>query len=466
MLAEHGRNHEAETSILISTGAIVRLAMRMGYHRDSKFYPQITPFQGEMRRRVWTVIRQCDLLFSQQAGVPPTIRPDSTNTELPLNVYDDELYEEMKELPASRPASEPTPVSYVIYKGQLIKTLSLIVDEVQTLKPQPYEKVMQLDRQLREDHANIPPVLKMRSLEESLGDSAEKVMRRFILNTLYLKSMCILHRKYSGLGGEKTSYSYSRRICVESAADILRHQATLAAETRPGGRLFEVRWFHTSLSSTDYLLSAMLVGMELYQSTEAQRPGGCGPVELYDYSKETRAGMIALLEQALGIWGAQKEEGVEAFKAFGIITTLLAMVRGQIPRSSRQAGNENGDGICPSFTPSGRLASQDEAKLGAEHSAAMTLGMLSAGGLAPGATPGNTVNMFGSPGTSSFDSTSPGGLQTQPFLTPPSDTGSTAPAIGASPFSALFGSGMGFQSMDMPAANIDWVSSRGECGQA
>lgn len=73
---------EADISVWVLVGVVARLAMRMGYHRDSKVFPNITPFQGEMRRRVWTFVRQSDLLFSFQVGLPSMIRTVDSDTEL------------------------------------------------------------------------------------------------------------------------------------------------------------------------------------------------------------------------------------------------------------------------------------------------------------------------------------------------------------------------------------------------
>ena len=61
---DYCQSKEADVSVWVLVGVITRLAMRMGYHRDSKMFPNITPFQGEMRRRVWAFVRQADLLFS------------------------------------------------------------------------------------------------------------------------------------------------------------------------------------------------------------------------------------------------------------------------------------------------------------------------------------------------------------------------------------------------------------------
>jgi hypothetical protein len=50
-LSDYGRSRDAETSILISVSVIVRLAMKQGYHRDSKDFPTVTPFKGEVCRK-------------------------------------------------------------------------------------------------------------------------------------------------------------------------------------------------------------------------------------------------------------------------------------------------------------------------------------------------------------------------------------------------------------------------------
>jgi len=63
---EYASRWDAEVGIWIIAGIVVRLAMRMGYHRDPSNYPGITPYQAEMRRRVWAYVRQMDIMFSFQ----------------------------------------------------------------------------------------------------------------------------------------------------------------------------------------------------------------------------------------------------------------------------------------------------------------------------------------------------------------------------------------------------------------
>ena len=454
VMAEFGRSQDAEAGVLVGFTVIVRLAMRMGYHRDSKYFPAITPFQGEMRRRLWTIIRQADLLFSSQAGLPPMVRPELANTDYPLNVYDDELYEDMKTLPPSRPMNEPTPMCYVIYKSQLIDALGEVVEEVQNLRDPSYERIMKLDHRIREIHSNIPPVYKMRSIDESLRDPSTSVVKRFTLDLLFLKSLCVLHRKFSGIGGEPTRNAYSRRTTVESAMEILRHQVTLHTESTPGGRLSDYKWFISSLTAHDFLLAGVIVCMDLYQAIEAEQSGRRASNDLIEDSKERRANMTAAIEQSFNVWDGQKEESIEAFKVVGILTALQSKIRVREAQIRRQLqGSQPGSYPSPGYAANG--VSPDDGKLAPEHSAAMTLGMLSTG---VGAMSPNSANMFAN---STYDATQSSQAQQSAALAS-QYLGSTAdqnngPVSAPSPFSSLFGSGMAFSSMDLPAANFNWV---------
>jgi Fungal specific transcription factor domain len=57
-------------------GISARLAMNMGYHRDPRHLANISPFEGEMRRRTFFIVEIFDLLFSFQAGLPAIIHEE------------------------------------------------------------------------------------------------------------------------------------------------------------------------------------------------------------------------------------------------------------------------------------------------------------------------------------------------------------------------------------------------------
>ena len=188
---QYARHCDTDVGVWVLVGMIARLAMRMGYHRDPKYYPSITPFQGEIRRRVWTFVRQSDLLFSFQIGLPSMIRLGDCDTELPRNIFDDEFDEDIKVLPPSRPFTEATPVSYMRAKATMAFAFGKVIERVHAVTPSSYEELMGLDELLRTTRAEYPPHLRLRSIQDSMMDPGALVMQRISLAMLYHKGQCV-----------------------------------------------------------------------------------------------------------------------------------------------------------------------------------------------------------------------------------------------------------------------------------
>lgn len=447
--AEYARSRDAEVGILISTGIIVRLAMRMGLHRDPGPYPGIPVFQAEMRRRVWAAIRSLDLLFSAQAGLPPIVRPRDTNTEIPRNIYDDELHENMKELPPSRPESEATPTLYLINKTRLIYKLGEAVELTDALTCSSYEEVMKIDAEARELHENISPHLQMRGMDESARDPSTLIMQRFTLDLLYLKIICILHRKYLSYARVHQRLSYSRQAVMDASMQMLQHQATLHRECQCGGRLRNVKWFISSLTTVDFLLAAMIVSSDLYHTSRVDCRPSRPSQDMQVWGLDRRDEMLEAIEIAVTIWDGLREHSMEAYKAHATLSVMLDQLKKSRPARQAPNGFQAASSAFPTMAP------MDDANVAPEHSAAMTLGMLSTGGMAP-----NSANMF-----DQRYPTSMANLLNDPMASPSTGltsqygvtSGSGGPDNVPTPFSNLFGANL-FQNLDLPPTdNINWV---------
>lgn len=444
---EYARNRDAEVGTWVLVGMIVRLAMRMGYHRDPKYFPNITPFQGELRRRVWTFVRQSDLLFSFQIGLPSMIRLGDCDTDLPRNLYDDEFDEDSKTLPPSRPASEPTPVSYMCAKANMAFAFGKAVEKLHSVSTSSYDEIMALDRDLREARAEFPPHLRLRSIEDSMMDPGALVMQRLYLSILYHKGQCVLHRKFLARARENNRYAHSRRTCVDSSMELLSHQATLHYESRPGRRLHGMKVFISSITAADFLLAAMIVALDLCYGAETEG-GGQSSGDMYTWGLERRSDMVRALEVSNDIWKETKDQSMEAFKASELLTVILNklkysrnQVAGRPPQNPFPfPGLTNG-------TDSQAFGLQGEEK--PEHSAAMTLGMLSNGGMTP-----NSASMFNGAFPSTGGVNSNVGDMPSSGLTPGYSMEQAANGIPSAP-SPLSFFGNGSLAGDMPA-NLDW----------
>lgn len=448
--SDYARSRDAEPGILISTGIIVRLAMRMGLHRDAGPYAGITVFQGEMRRRVWASIRSLDLLFSAQAGLPPIVRPRDTNTEVPRNIYDDELYEDMTALPTSRPENDATPTLFLINRTRLIYKLGEAIEVTDTLTCASYDVVMKLDQEARELHENLSPHLKMRTMDESARDPSSLIMQRFTLDLLYLKIVCVLHRKFLAVSRSNSRFAFSRRACIDSSMAMLQHQATLHRECQLGGRLRSVKWFISSLTTVDFLLAAMIVSSDLYHTARTERQGRSPTGDSYHWNNDRRDEMLEAIDTAVGIWEGLKDNSMEAYKAHATLNVMLTQLK------QHQALRKNQQSFSSASASTFAVPSpMDESNVAPEHSAAMTLGMLSTGGLTP-----NTANMYDTRYPASMANLLNDATPQQPaaFQQPQfSGAAVNGPENAPSLFSNLFGTSIGFQNMDLPStSNIDW----------
>jgi hypothetical protein len=67
-------------------------------------------------------------------------------------------------------------------------------------------------------------------------------MRQLYLGLSFLKAELMLHRPYLLSGRTDLRYEYSRRVCLNAAAEMLSFQRKLDTEIRPGGKLWSPAW--------------------------------------------------------------------------------------------------------------------------------------------------------------------------------------------------------------------------------
>ncbi|CAL5874986.1 uncharacterized protein PFLUO_LOCUS9289 [Penicillium psychrofluorescens] len=82
----------------ILTGVAVRIAQRMGLHRDGEKLG-LSPFDVQMRRRLFYQLLPLDGNASVLSGTGISVMPDAWDTQPPLNINDDQIWPGMTETP-------------------------------------------------------------------------------------------------------------------------------------------------------------------------------------------------------------------------------------------------------------------------------------------------------------------------------------------------------------------------------
>ncbi|KAH9892327.1 fungal-specific transcription factor domain-containing protein [Xylariomycetidae sp. FL2044] len=312
------RSRGPDSNLWAKFGLVARLAQRLGYHRDPKYLSNVTPFEGEIRRRAWFFIEVFDVIFSFQLGMPPIIRDDECDTESPSNLYDADFDENIMALPPSRPPNDPTSTLYLCYKSRLCRLLRRVIRISLSIHPPPYEDIVTLNEEIQQCHDQVPASLQIKPIRSySFTDQTFNIMHRAMLEMMFLKSLCVLHRPYLNREKDNPRYDLSRNISRDAALRILDIHAEYYEESRPGGRLYEDRYMLASLTVHDFLLASMVLCLDLTENL---------PSSPADRSRKLKA-----LGTSYKIWSETKHESKDAAHATRVVGAILRKVSMQEP---------------------------------------------------------------------------------------------------------------------------------------
>ncbi|KAH7372176.1 hypothetical protein BKA64DRAFT_264213 [Cadophora sp. MPI-SDFR-AT-0126] len=265
---------------------IVRMSYGMGYHRDPDSFGNFTVFEGEMRRRFWASIKQMDLMTCFQLGLPSNVRLEHCDTRSPRNLIDSDFDEDTTILPASRSENEPSKLLWFIVKERQIVSFSKVCQDALSFKEKSESEIIALDAEIREMYESVPAILQARPMAESVANEPFLIMTRIYLHFIYLKSVCVLHRKYMARGND-----FSTRTCVEAGMGLVRQFIEMNKEFSPGGQLHNQRWMLTNFTVNDFLLGNVVLCLAVH-SCQRKDTG----ISLIDM--ETRMKVVELLQQS------------------------------------------------------------------------------------------------------------------------------------------------------------------------
>lgn len=177
------------------------LSEKCCYKRES----DISPFQTEYRRRLWSYLYHADRLYSLILGRPPSIGDSYTDTQPPSNVElrDFNILFSSAPPPQPRPLSEPTTATFLILRRSLSTIIGRIVHHFQKLnEPAQYTDVLRLQEEIDQFTHSLPRHFRMRDPDKSLDKTRTWLpVHRFLLLTEVLVTTIILHVSRDSIPG-------------------------------------------------------------------------------------------------------------------------------------------------------------------------------------------------------------------------------------------------------------------------
>lgn len=153
---------------------VVRIAQKMGYHRDGETL-NLNPFETEMRRRMWWQIILYDAKNALVSGLSHSMLPSSWDTKMPQNVNDADLFPESNE--PIQPREGPTEMAFCLVGYQIAKFLI----QAESLHGTPGWEAAILGEDYEDrDPDMFPSIEKYRELVDGLEKGLLEVEARYI----------------------------------------------------------------------------------------------------------------------------------------------------------------------------------------------------------------------------------------------------------------------------------------------
>lgn len=111
-----GRGYLDPHTFWMLTGIAVRIAQRMGLHRDGESLG-LPPFEVQMRRRLFWQLIPLEGFAGQHSGTGISMPPTSWDIKKPLNINDDQIYPGMTEQPEEQKGA--TDMIYCLARAEL-----------------------------------------------------------------------------------------------------------------------------------------------------------------------------------------------------------------------------------------------------------------------------------------------------------------------------------------------------------
>lgn len=324
LVCESFLSQDTDIGLWLVQGIIVQLALSEGYHREPQNFSNISPFAGEMRRRVWAVIVQMDLRLSSQMALPRLLKLQQYDTAEPRNLLDTDFDDATVELAPSRPETEVTPVLYSLAKSRIDKMMGLVSDLVNDTQEHPYTEILELGRKLQEAEASLPPIFRWQPLSQSFMVLPQIVMHRVLLQLAIQRLVIWLHRKYLAPSYTQPHYEHSRTACVQAAIKILEFQQIVQEETQADGLLYPVRWarwmFMSSRPRAVFLLGVSILCY--YVQLAKSRPD-------VSLDEDTGARIHHLLRNTYPVWLHSSTVTREVRRAVEHLSLMLGLPEGR-----------------------------------------------------------------------------------------------------------------------------------------
>lgn len=242
-------------------GELVRDGMAAGFHRDPGHKVR-SPFDQEMRRRLWATMIELELQASIDRGMPSALAAIRMDCAPPLDVDDEDLMPDFERAPVPRTSGEHTATSFLCLARQSFDLRVRLNSRLNDLDVSlSYEEVTRYEEMVLAELNKLP-----RPTEVSNASSARKMtgLARTVLDLQLRQFLISLHAPFARQAESNSRYTVSRMVCFNAAASLIEQHLTLLKNKNPILLLFRNDYFRAALILAHHAyISSQIQGMSL-----------------------------------------------------------------------------------------------------------------------------------------------------------------------------------------------------------
>lgn len=196
------------------------MAIQMGLHQDPDHLGGMALLQKEIRRRLWYTILEMNVQAALDSGLRPMVTADEFDTRPPSNLSDEDLDNGTQADSPEEVAPTPTRASFQCLLATFVLLRLEATRVINALQEEPsYDRVLCLGEELALACRNATVSIDHHKLvaknlwpTEFPYSCCDHFHRRFLL---------CLHLPYAAKAAQNPIYSYSSRVGLEAALDLV-----------------------------------------------------------------------------------------------------------------------------------------------------------------------------------------------------------------------------------------------------
>lgn len=202
----------------VTIDGLVRAAMRLDLHRPHRPNSSSTLSAAEiqLRKKLWCTVVELSIQSSLDTGLPPSLLPADLVLELPVNMNDADIGQD---LPTTPDLSSKTDTTIQILLAQTTTTRLKILHHLYGFTSvDSYSTTLKLGSELANRYRTNAKILEgLLPHARHGGSGASTGFQIMILNSLTLGPLMVLHSPYAHLARDSPEFYYSRKVCFEAA---------------------------------------------------------------------------------------------------------------------------------------------------------------------------------------------------------------------------------------------------------